>query len=197
MQSEAPFQINIPQDQIDLLQTKLALTVFPDELKDAGLDYGAPLDDMRRLVTRWKDGYQWKKHESALNADLPQFTRDIEVDGFGTLNVHYVHKKSDVVNAVPLLFVHGCKPLLFAVSFLLSTMNIGPGSFIEVRKILPLLVNASPDQASFHVVALGLPGYGFSQAPTKKGFELSQFAEVLLYYPLLKPLLNAFPIGRE
>lgn len=180
MQSETPFQINIPEDQIELLKTKLTLTVFPDELKNAGLDYGAPLDDMRRLVSRWKDGYQWRKHEAALNADLPQFTRDIEIDGFGPLNVHYVHKRSDVTNAVPLLFVHGCKSF-FHANFTLSIMKPGPGSFIEVRKILPLLVNASPDQPSFHVVALGLPGFGFSQAPTKKGFELQQFAEVKLY----------------
>ncbi|THV02305.1 alpha/beta-hydrolase [Dendrothele bispora CBS 962.96] len=39
---------------------------------------------------------------------MPQFTRDIEVrDGHGTLNVHYMHKRSEVDGAVPLLFVHG------------------------------------------------------------------------------------------
>ncbi|KAF8968936.1 Alpha/Beta hydrolase protein, partial [Flammula alnicola] len=54
----------------------------------------------------------------------------------------------------------------------------GPGSFLEVRKILPLLVEASPEHPSFHVVALGLPGYGFSEAPKKKGFAIAQFAEV-------------------
>jgi hypothetical protein len=52
---------------------------------------------------------------------------------------------------------------------------LGPGSFIEVRKVLPLLTSGSP---SFHVVALGLPGYGFSEAPKEKGFALAQFAEV-------------------
>jgi hypothetical protein len=55
---------------------------------------------------------------------------------------------------------------------------LGPGSFIEVRKILPLLTSASPDQPSFHVVALSLPGYGFSEAPKKKGFKAAQYAEV-------------------
>lgn len=54
----------------------------------------------------------------------------------------------------------------------------GPGSFIEARKITPLLTAVHTDRPSFHVVALSLPGYGFSEAPTKKGFGLTQYAEV-------------------
>jgi pimeloyl-ACP methyl ester carboxylesterase len=66
----------------------------------------------------------------------------------------------------------------------LTSINIlGPGSFIEVRKVLPLLIEVSPQHPSFHVVALSLPGYGFSEAPKKKGFEVAQMAEV--WRPLL------------
>jgi hypothetical protein len=54
----------------------------------------------------------------------------------------------------------------------------GPGSFCEVRKLLPLLTVSSPEHPSFHVVALSLPGYGFSEAPRKQGFSQKQFAEV-------------------
>ncbi|TFK40469.1 Alpha/Beta hydrolase protein [Crucibulum laeve] len=159
--TENPFKINVPDEKLELLKKKLELTTFSDELEGAGREYGVPLTDIRRLTARWRDGYEWRKHEALLNAELPQFTRDIEVDGFGTLNVHYVHKKSEVVDAIPLLFVHGW-----------------PGSFIEVRHILPLLTEASSDHPSFHVVALGLPGFGFSEAPTKKGFEIRQYAEL-------------------
>ncbi|KAF8631039.1 hypothetical protein AX15_002647 [Amanita polypyramis BW_CC] len=158
---EKPFRIEIADEKLDLLKKKLELATLPDELRDAGRDYGAPLADIQRLVTRWKDGYDWRKHEAQLNEELPQYTRDIEVDGFGVFNIHYVHQRSDIRNAIPLLFVHGW-----------------PGSFIEVRKILPLLTQASSDHPSFHVVALSLPGYGFSTAPTKKGFALSQYAEL-------------------
>lgn len=56
--------------------------------------------------------------------------------------------------------------------------NAGPGSFFEVKKILPLMTVASPDHPSFHVVAIGLPGFGFSEAPHKKGFAGEQYAEV-------------------
>jgi pimeloyl-ACP methyl ester carboxylesterase len=47
-----------------------------------------------------------------------------------------------------------------------------------VAKVLPLWTDASPTNPSFHVVALSLPGYGFSQAPSKPGFHIAQFAEV-------------------
>ena len=111
--SEVSFRIDVPEEQISTLQKKLALTNLPDELEDVGWDYGAPLADIRRLVSRWKEGYDWRKYEAQLNNELPQFTRDIEVEGHGTLNVHYVHKKSDVVDAIPLLFVHGCALNIF------------------------------------------------------------------------------------
>ncbi|CAK5270377.1 unnamed protein product [Mycena citricolor] len=159
--SEAPYTIAVPDDTLASLHQKLKAARFPDELEDAGRDYGAPLGDIKRLVSRWIDGYDWRKHEAALNAELPQFTRDIAVDGHGTLNIHYVHKKSAVQGAIPLLFVHGW-----------------PGSFFEARKIVPLLVAGSDEHPSFHVVAMSLPGYGFSEAPKKKGFAIEQFAEV-------------------
>ncbi|KAK0212085.1 Alpha/Beta hydrolase protein, partial [Desarmillaria ectypa] len=158
---ETPFKISIPDEKLKLLQQKLALATFPDELEDSGMKYGAPLKDIQRLVARWKEGFDWRAQEAALNAELPQFTRDIEVEGFEVLNIHYVHKRSEVEDAVPLLFVHGW-----------------PGSFIEVRKILPLLTASSAEHPSFHVVALSLPGYGFSQASKKQNFRSAQYAEV-------------------
>ncbi|KAF8194974.1 Alpha/Beta hydrolase protein [Pholiota molesta] len=155
-----PYKVDIPNEQIDLLKQKLALYRSPDEIQDAGRDYGVPLADIERLVARWRDGYDWRAHERQLNEELPQFKTDIQIDNFGTLGIHFVHKKSIVEGAIPLLFVHGW-----------------PGNFMEVQKILPLLTEASPDHPSFHVVALSLPGYGFSDAPKKKGFAISQFAE--------------------
>ena len=54
----------------------------------------------------------------------------------------------------------------------------GPGYFLEVEKMLPLLTASSPDHPSFHVVAPSLPGFGFSDAPNKPGFAGPQYAEV-------------------
>ncbi|KAJ7910678.1 Alpha/Beta hydrolase protein [Mycena leptocephala] len=159
--SETPFKISIPDEKLKLLRTKLELTTFPDELAESVWEYGVPLADVRRLVERWTHGYDWKRHETQLNSELPQFTRDIEVDGHSTLNIHYVHKKSDVAEGIPLLFVHGW-----------------PGSFLEARKLLLLLTKGTDDFPAFHVVAMSLPGFGFSQAPSTKGFGLAQYAEV-------------------
>lgn len=106
--AEIPFKLSIPESDLELLRNKLALTRFPDEIEGANWDYGVPLADIKRLVSRWKDGYDWRKYEATIN-EIPQFTRDIEVDGFGPINVHYVHQRSTLENAIPLLFMHGCE----------------------------------------------------------------------------------------
>ena len=107
MSTETPFQISVPDDAIAFLRRRLADVRFPDELSNAGWNYGAPLADVKRLVSKWKDDYDWRVHEREFNK-LPMFTRDIEVEGFGALNIHYIHQRSTVKNAIPLLFVHGC-----------------------------------------------------------------------------------------
>ncbi|CDO72048.1 hypothetical protein BN946_scf184943.g83 [Trametes cinnabarina] len=158
--AEVPFKLSVPDSDIDLLHKKLDLTRFPDELENAAWNYGAPLSDIQRLFEHWKTKFDWRRAEAEINK-LPMFTRDIEVEGHGTLNIHYVHQKSEVQHAIPLLFVHGW-----------------PGDFLEVRKILPFLTKKSTDYPSFHVVALSLPGFGFSEAPKKPGFAGRQYAEV-------------------
>src|SRR5712691_7460352 len=108
MANEQPFQIAVVDETLSVLRRKLNDTRFPDEVSDADWAYGVPLTDIRRLTERWRDGYDWRAHERELNA-LPMFTRTVEVEGFGELNVHYVHQRSSVKGAIPLLFVHGCK----------------------------------------------------------------------------------------
>lgn len=59
-----------------------------------------------------------------------------------------------------------------------SNLCIGPGSFIEVTRLLPLL-QAGDGKPAFHVVAPSLPNFGFSSGITRRGFRLAQYAEVL------------------
>ena len=108
MAAITPYTISIPQASLDQLQQKLSFATFPDELDEAGWDYGAPLADIKRLTAYWREKYDWRKDEKQLN-ELPQFMTKVEVDGFGELDIHFVHQTSPVKNAVPLLFVHGCK----------------------------------------------------------------------------------------
>ena len=190
MPSPKPFAIDVPQSKIDSLRQKLSLAEFPDELEGAAWDLGCPLADMRRLTEAWKH-FDWRKAEKKLN-EYPHFHTDIDVEGFGNLDIHFVHQRSEVEGAIPMLFSHGCKLLnppnivkKFLIVFqsrcrLVScplTAYAGPGSFIEVLKILPLLTRQDSSGPAFHVVAPSLPNYGFSQGVSKRGFGAAQYAE--------------------
>lgn len=105
--AEQPFTVAVPDSDLALLHRKLDLIRFPDEVDGAGWDYGVPLADIKRLVARWKDGFNWRAAEAGINK-IPQFTQDIKIDGFAALSIHYVHQRSAAKNAIPLLFLHGC-----------------------------------------------------------------------------------------
>jgi hypothetical protein len=55
MSSPVPFTINVSDDALLLLQTKLEAAVFPDELDEAGWKYGVPLADIKKLTRYWRD----------------------------------------------------------------------------------------------------------------------------------------------
>ncbi|KAK4546147.1 hypothetical protein LTR36_002284 [Oleoguttula mirabilis] len=155
-----PYRLAVSDKAIDDLKGKLALSTLPDELEDAGWDMGTPLSDMQRLVQYWKNDFDWRASESMLNS-MPNYQTDIDIEGFGTLEIHLVHQRSPVARAIPLLFSHGW-----------------PGSFLEVKKLLPLLTEPDNDGGvAFHVVAPSLPNFGFSQGVQQRGFGLRQYAE--------------------
>ena len=169
----SPYKIAVPQAKLDRLKQKLALADFPDELEEAGWDYGVPLADIKRLTAYWHNGYDWRKAEAELNETLPQFTVDIQVEGFETLKIHFVHQKSEVKGAIPLLFAHGW-----------------PGSFDEVRKIIPDLVKGGKDSPAFHVVAPSLPNFGFSQGTKKVRNRLPRF----LHFVIISDFGEGYPV---
>jgi hypothetical protein len=55
--------------------------------------------------------------------------------------------------------------------------KLGPGSFLEVTKLIEELSKGSGPHPAFHVVALSLPNYDFSEGSKKKGFAIEQYAE--------------------
>ena len=175
MASIQPYTISVPESKLQNLAKKLEATNFPDELDQADWDYGAPLADVKRLTAYWKDKYDWRKQEAKIN-QLPNFKTAIQVDGFESLDIHFVYQKSDVEGAIPLLFCHGCKiPPYYPLQSIDPAP--GPGSFLEVTKILHLLTAGGKDTPAFHIIAPSLPNYGFSSGTKKKGFGLPQYAE--------------------
>ena len=112
MSAIKPFAVSVSDTELEQLAIKLSTASFPDELEDAGWDYGAPLADVKRLTAYWKDSFDWRKAESKIN-ELPNYRVRIQAEGFESLNIHFVHQKSNVVSAIPLLFCHGCTSNLF------------------------------------------------------------------------------------
>jgi len=72
---------------------------------------GTPAAEVRRLVDYWRNKYDWRATERAINQQFKgeQFLLNVNVDGYGDLDIHYVHRKSSHPNAIPLLFAHGCE----------------------------------------------------------------------------------------
>jgi pimeloyl-ACP methyl ester carboxylesterase len=155
-----PFRIQVSASAVADLRQRLAQTRFPDDIPGAGWDYGTNLGYLKELVAYWRDRFDWRAVERRLN-QVPQFKTTI--DG---LEIHFLHQRSPNPNAFPLVLTHGW-----------------PGSFVEFSKIIgPLTDPAShggrPEDA-FHVVAISLPGFGFSGKPAQRGYGPEKIAGII------------------
>ncbi|KAI4600081.1 hypothetical protein KJ359_001182 [Pestalotiopsis sp. 9143b] len=103
-----PYQIAVPEADIEKLKSKLALATLPRETSYSDeWKYGTPLGEIKRLVHVWQNSYDWRKAEAELN-ELPHFMTTISVDGHeDALNVHFVHQKGKKANSIPILLCHG------------------------------------------------------------------------------------------
>ncbi|KAI2637555.1 microsomal epoxide hydrolase [Xylaria nigripes] len=157
------YKINVSASKIEALKTKLQQASFPDELDGAEWDMGAPLEDVKRLAKHWEKSFSWVEAEKKLN-ELPNFVTEIKCDGFQPLDIHFVHFRSNVQGAIPLLWVHGW-----------------PGHFYEGSKIMKPLTEGGDgvQRPAFNLVAPSLPNFGFSQGTKERGFALAQYAETL------------------
>lgn len=151
-----PFRIDVPQAVLDDLSQRLALTRFPDAIVGAGWAYGTDPDYLRTLVEYWHLSYDWRAAEASLNA-LAQLRH--HVDGLG---LHVVHERSASPDATPLLLLHGW-----------------PSTFVQMERIIPLLTDPETPGAPLHVVVPSLPGYGFSDRPTRPGMSVGRIGELL------------------
>ena len=155
----SPFRIAVEQDVLDDLAGRLASMRWPDALDGAGWEYGTDLDFLRALVDYWRDGYDWRTQENGLNA-WPQYRT--EIDGLG---IHFVHVEGSGPDPLPLVLSHGW-----------------PSHFFEMHKVIgpladPAAHGGDPVDA-FHVVVPSLPGYGFSDRPTKRGLDTRRIADL-------------------
>jgi pimeloyl-ACP methyl ester carboxylesterase len=147
-----PFTVEIPEDEINQLRTRIAATRWPEHETVTDETQGVQLETMQALARYWGGEYDFGRVEARLNA-FPQFLT--EIDG---LDIHFIHVKSRHDNALPLIITHGW-----------------PGSVIEMLNVIgpltdPVAYGGSAADA-FDLVIPSIPGYGFSAKPSTTGWD--------------------------
>jgi len=155
-----PFKIQVPEETLRDLKARLARTRFPDEIPGTGWDYGTDLAYLKSLVAYWRDRFDWRAQERKLN-EFDQYKTTI--DG---LEIHFIHQKSKVANAFPLAVTHGW-----------------PGSIVEFTKVIGPLTDpvkyGGRAEDAFNVVAISLPGFGFSGKPAERGYSPEKMGTII------------------
>jgi microsomal epoxide hydrolase len=156
-----PFHVSIPQETLQDLQRRLDATRWPDEPPGAGWQYGTSLDFIRELVAYWRESFDWRAQEAALN-QYPHFVIE-QADS----RLHFIRQEGLGPKPMPLLLLHGW-----------------PGSVWEFHKLIPLLTDPArfggDERDAFTVIAPSLPGYGFSFVPGQPRMGRVQMAERLV-----------------
>ena len=157
-----PFRIDVGDDVLADLKSRLQRTRWPDAELVSDWSQGVPLKWIQDICQYWANTYDWRAREAQLNR-FEQFTS--EIDG---LDIHFVHVRSKDPSALPLIITHGW-----------------PGSIVEFQKVIEPLVDPAAhggDPAdAFHVVCPSLPGFGFSGKPKTTGWGVERIAAPALH----------------
>ncbi len=155
-----PFHIDIPQGDLDDLQSRLGRVRGPQEIGDnSDWQAGTNLAYMRELTDYWLSEYDWRAQERAMN-EFPQFRTVID-----DVPIHFIHVKGKGPNPIPLIINHGW-----------------PWTFWDMRKIIGPLTDPAAyggDPAdSFDIIAPSLPGFAFSSPLEKPGMYFAPTADL-------------------
>jgi pimeloyl-ACP methyl ester carboxylesterase len=152
-----PFEVHVPPAALDDLKRRLAAARWPDKETVTDWSQGVPLANIRALTDYWAREYDWRRAERALNS-LPQFRTAL--DGVG---IYFIHVRSKHEDALPIILTHGW-----------------PGSVFEFLKVIRPLTDPTAhggnENDAFHVVVPALPGFGFSDKPAEKGWNVVRIA---------------------
>jgi pimeloyl-ACP methyl ester carboxylesterase len=152
------FSLHIADADITDLRDRLARTRLPDQAPGEAWAYGTDVAYLRGLIEYWRNEFDWRAEEAALNA-FPQFRVSLH-----DIDLHYLHVPGVGPDPMPLLLLHGW-----------------PGSVFEFLDILPRLTDPArfggDPRDAFTVVAPSLPGYGLSFRPGQKRFGVPEMAD--------------------
>ncbi|MBO9633107.1 MAG: epoxide hydrolase [Chitinophagaceae bacterium] len=150
------FRIDIGKSVLDDLRSRLANTRWPDQVENAGWNYGTNKEYLEELCDHWLHRFNWKDQEEYLNS-FPQFK--VEIDD---THLHFLHIKGEGKKNIPLLLTHGY-----------------PDNFIRFLKLIPLLTKADSQGLAFDLIIPGIPGFGFSSIPSRAGMNTERIAAIL------------------
>jgi len=154
-----PFTVNVPEDVLTDLKRRLSNVRWAHDFANAGWEYGTNGDYLRALVEYWREHYDWRQHERAMNA-WPHFRTTID-----DVPIHFIHVRGKGPKPVPLILTHGW-----------------PWTFWDFRKVIgplsdPAAHGGNPADA-FDVVVPSLPGYSFSTPLTTPGISCWNTADL-------------------
>ena len=141
-----PFEVAIDKETLDDLRARLAATRWPVAPRGKPWEFGAEPGYMRGIIAYWRDGFDWAAQQRRINTlEHHRFA----VDG---RRVHAAIARSPQGRLPTVLMMHGW-----------------PGSFVEFMEVAqrlsqPERYGRDPRDGA-HVVALSLPGCGFSDPP--------------------------------
>ncbi len=154
-----PFSIAASDAELEDLATRLERTRLPEAETPDDWSQGIPLAYVSEIIEYWRTEYNWRERETRINA-FDQFLTDVD-----DLGIHFVHVRSKVPDAAPLIMTHGW-----------------PGSIVEFLKVIGPLTDpeAHGGEAAdaFHLVCPSLPGYGYSNKPTRPGTGVERIADL-------------------
>jgi pimeloyl-ACP methyl ester carboxylesterase len=152
-----PFAVDIPQTELDDLQSRLARTRFAAETAGDDWQQGAPVAYLRDMVDHWATSFDWRAQEARMN-EFPHFLT--EIDG---QTIHFLHVRSAHPDATPVLLCHTY-----------------PGSFADFLDVIGPLTDPEAyggrAQDACHVVIPSAPGMGFSTPLAGAGWTINRVA---------------------
>jgi pimeloyl-ACP methyl ester carboxylesterase len=162
----APFSIRLDDQTLSDLRSRIGATRWPDAAPGVAWSQGTDLAYLRDLLAYWANGFDWREQERRLNG-FHQFRA--EIDG---VRLHFVHERARRGEGIPLILTHGW-----------------PSTFAEYLPLVPLLTDPQEygiGGPAFDVVIASLPGYGFSERPTRTGVTSRYIAR--LWHALMRGL---------
>lgn len=154
-----PFAIAASDAELEDLAIRLKRTRLPEAETPDDWSQGIPLAYVSEVIEYWCTDYNWREREARINA-FDQFLTEVD-----DLGIHFIHVRSKVPGAAPLIMTHGW-----------------PGSIVEFLKVTGPLTDPEAHGGgaadAFHLVCPSLPGYGFSDKPTRPGTGVERIADL-------------------